>query len=403
MRPFAGLVPAGLLLAASALTAQQPVSRAQAIASAVARGPRVAFAAADTGLALGQLLAARAFPNPTLSASYSKSVPQYHFDLDLPLEYPWLRSSRIGSAKAARVSAGYRFAFERAATILDADTAYTRALAEQALSQLSHRNAIAADSLRRIAVARRDAGDASDLDVEQASVFAGTQANAAINDSLDLLSALLSLQLVMGLGADSVQLALADSLGPPPRDTTTVPGALTLLEAAARADLEAAELAVRTERRNVFAAPSLVAGFETHDPSGGEPGTLPTFGISLPLPLFNRNRGPIVLAEAERDRARAALALAKIQASSQIARGLRERDLALARVTRDQQLVASATRVVAMSLIAYREGAATLSSVLQAQQDARDILRAYIEDLASAWNAVALIRLLSLTPEERPR
>jgi cobalt-zinc-cadmium efflux system outer membrane protein len=403
MRPVWGLVTVGALFAHCGLSAQQTVSRAEAIAAAVARGPRVAFAAADTTAALGQLHAARAFPNPTFSASYTKSTPQYHFDLDLPLEYPWLRSSRIGSARAARVSAGYRFAFERAATALDADTAYTRALAEQALAALSHRSAIAADSLRQIAVARRDAGDASDLDVEQASVFAGTQANAAITDSLDLLSAILSLQLVMGLGADSVRLVLSDSLGPPPADPTNAPAGATLLEAAARADLEAAELGVRTERRNVLGAPSLVAGFETHDPSGDEPGTLPTFGIAIPLPLFNRNRGAIVLAEAERDRARAALVFARTQASTQIARGLRERDLALARVTRDQQLVASALRVVTMSLIAYREGAATLSSVLQAQQDARDILRAYIEDLASAWNAVALIRLLTLTPEEKTR
>lgn len=403
MRPVWGLVLAFTVLSASVTSAQQSVTRAEAIAAALARGPRVAFAAADTTVARGQLYSARAFPNPTLSASYSKSTPQYHFDLDLPLEYPWLRSSRIGAARAAMASAGYRFTFERAAATLDADTAYTRALAQQALAQLSSRSAIAADSLRRIAIARRDAGDASDLDVEQASVFAGTQANAAINDSLDLLSALLSLQLIMGLGADSLRLGLSDSLGPPPADATVAPAGVTLLEAAARADLEAAELSVRTERRNVFSAPSVVAGFETHDPTGSEPGTLPTFGLALPLPLFNRNKGAIVLAEAERDRARAGLALARIQSNTQIARGLRERDGALARVDRDRQLVASATRVVTMSLVAYREGAATLSSVLQAQQDARDILRAYIGDLASAWNAVAIIRLLTLTPEPESR
>ena len=130
MRPVIGLVLAGAQFATGVLSAQHPVSRSEAIAAALARGPRVAFAAADTTVALGQLYSARAFPNPTLSASYSKSTPQYHFDLDLPLEYPWLRSSRIGAARAARVSAGYRFSFERAAATLDADTAYTRALAQ---------------------------------------------------------------------------------------------------------------------------------------------------------------------------------------------------------------------------------------------------------------------------------
>lgn len=99
MRRIVGLAVGSTLLAASHLAAQRsPVTRADAIAAALARGPRVAFAAADTSAALGQFHAARAFPNPALSAVYSRSTPQYHVTVDLPLEYPWLRASRIGVA-----------------------------------------------------------------------------------------------------------------------------------------------------------------------------------------------------------------------------------------------------------------------------------------------------------------
>ncbi len=374
-----------------------PITRHEAIATALAQGARLRLAAADTTAALGQLFTARMFPNPALSAGYSKSVPRYHFSLDLPLEYPWQRSARIGAARAGRTSAGYRYRFERAATALDADTAYTRALVAQARARLSRRNAQDADSLRQIAAARRDAGDASDLDVELASIFAGQQANTATTDSLDLLTALLGLQVIMGQSADSVRISLADSLAPPPPDRTAVPSEPPLSVAAATTDLEAAELALRAERRNVFGPPSLSAGFENYDPEGSEPGILPTVGVSIPFPLFNRNRGPIVTALADRDRAQAALALARVEAAAEIARALRDRDLALARVNRDQGLVASANRVANLSLIAYREGAAPLANVLEAQRNAREVLAGYLDDLAAAWTAIAVVRLVTLS------
>src|SRR5213079_1358248 len=103
---------------------------------------------------------------------------------DLPVDYVWLRGTRVQSAEAARAAAQYRYQFARAAIALDADTTYTRALAVLALAQLSRRTAQDADSLRRMAIARRDAGDASDLDVELATVNAGQHANVAAADSL---------------------------------------------------------------------------------------------------------------------------------------------------------------------------------------------------------------------------
>jgi cobalt-zinc-cadmium efflux system outer membrane protein len=141
----------------------------------------------------------------------------------------------------------------------------------------------------------------------------------------------------------------------------------------------------------------VLAGFETRDPSGSEKGILPTFGISLPLPLLNRNRGPIAEANAERSRARAELELARLESTAQIARAFRERDAAFARVGRDQPLVASANRVAAMSLTAYRAGASSLPNVFEAQRNAREVLAQYIDDVAAALIANSTVRLLTLT------
>ncbi len=154
-----------LTVGAPSLTAQQALTRSEAVAAAEARGSRLALARADTTISAATLAQARMFENPTASASYSKSTPQYHASLDLPLDFLWLRGARAAAAREALAAARFHFAFERAAARFDADTAYTRVLAAQAHARLSRRNAQDADSLLRMATVRRDAGDASDLDV----------------------------------------------------------------------------------------------------------------------------------------------------------------------------------------------------------------------------------------------
>jgi cobalt-zinc-cadmium efflux system outer membrane protein len=175
----------------------------------------------------------------------------------------------------------------------------------------------------------------------------------------------------------------------------------TLNEIAASAALESATLAERFQRRSLWSQPSVSVGFEYKDPD--QTGLLPTFGVGIGLPLFDRNRGPIAQAESERIRAEAELRLARIEARNDIAHATRERENALARVVRDRTLVTSANRVVSMSLTAYQEGASSLPNVLEAQRTARDILAQYIDDLASAWIATAELRALAASASSTSR
>jgi outer membrane protein, heavy metal efflux system len=345
-----------------------------------------------------------------LALGYSKDVPQYHVTVELPVDYPWVRRPRVRSAEATREAAQLRFSVERAGIALEADTLYTKVLAARAHMELSRRNALDADSLRRIAIARRNAGDASDLDVELATVTAGQQENVAAADSLTLLSALLDLQTVIGVESERVEIVPVDSLTLAPLfaggtdgdnagpAATTVP----ISVAAAGRALVAAELTLRQQRRSLFALPGLTFGFDTRDPSHETRGLLPVVGVALPLPLLNRNRGAVALAEAERARARAQLDLARAESRARIGRALRERTTALARVRRDTLLATAAERVAAMSLTAYREGAASLPNVLEAQRSARDVRSQFVDDLAQAWIATATLRVVSMTSASTP-
>ncbi|HET7187277.1 MAG TPA: TolC family protein, partial [Gemmatimonadaceae bacterium] len=258
-------------------------------------------------------------------------------------------------------------------------------------------------------------------------ITAGQQWNVTATDSLTFMSAVLTVQTLMGIPADSATLILVDSLRLPMRDavapspridsiaaTPSAPpeylaGALLASGApsvsstmpsiaAAEASLTAAELAIARERRGVLGVPSVQLGVEWGDPAEDPPNKLlPTIGVSIPLPLFNRNQGPIAQAQAERERARAELAATRLAVRQRLVEGLRERESLRARVTRDQTLVVSAERVASKSLTAYREGASALPAVLEARRTARDVLAQYIDDVAALLTVESELRALTQT------
>ncbi len=406
-----------------------PLTRLAAIDTALIRGARLALARADSLMARALQGTAHEYPNPVANLTYTRDEPHYHGILNFAFDYPWIRDARVRAADANYRSATYRYAFERAAAQFEVDTMYTRALAALAHARVSGRNALDADSLRRLAVIRRESGDASDMDVELASVNAGQQINVAASDSLAALGALLDLQAIVGLPADRQVVALADTLEVPdtsqlasnaggaslqftrnggaPRQPTAaaasggVPGSseVPLQVAAAQAALQSEESNLSLARGSVLAQPSFQAGVEYGDPT--QPFLLPTFGVSIPLPLFNRNGGEIQLATASRDRAVAELDLARREAAAQSAQARRELHIALARTERDRELLAAAQRVVAGSLTAFAEGATALPSVLEAQRSAREALGQYVDDLAAANMAAGEVRLFKLSATSR--
>jgi cobalt-zinc-cadmium efflux system outer membrane protein len=379
------------------VSAQTPLTRSAAIDAAFDRGARLGVAQADTAIASAALIAARALPNPTLNGSYSRSLPTWHVSADIPIDFPMLRKLRVRSAQVGLQAAQLKLLFNRAMIAMEADTAYTRTLSAREKLVLSRRNALDADSLLHMVERRRDAGDASDMDVELARVNAGQQTNLATDDSLTQISTLLDLQAALGYVDDRVTIAPTDSLtAPPAPPAPATPAATSLDVEAARLSLDAAAANARLQHRSIWSQLSISPGFEYGDPS--QPGLLPTIGVGIAVPLFDRNKGQIAQAEAERLKAQAELRLAQVDARNALSHATREREIALGKVARDRVLITSAERVAAMALTAYREGASSLPNVLDAQRTAREVLSQYIDDLAAAWVATAELRVFSYTP-----
>ncbi|MGH7593183.1 MAG: TolC family protein, partial [Gemmatimonadales bacterium] len=261
------LCVSGAPLGRAAAQQTATVTREQAIAGALAHNPRLAAARADTQVASAKITTAGAPADPTLSAGYSKDIPQYHVTLALPLGDFLLVPARVRAARAGQRASRYRQRFEIAAVALDADTTYTRALATLARARLSTRNAQDADSLRRMVVARRDAGAASDMDVELAMLVAGQQANAAAADSVAARATLLALQSVMGIGPAGVVVTPVDSLDAPAGIADLAiappPAEATLRVAGSAAALQSAVLYTQVQHRYLVGALGVNAGFDT--------------------------------------------------------------------------------------------------------------------------------------------
>jgi cobalt-zinc-cadmium efflux system outer membrane protein len=379
------------------LVAQQPLTRAEAIQLGLGASPRVVAIGADTLAAVARLRTAREYPNPSFTASYSRSVPQNHFGLEFPLDLPPIRSARVRAAESGRTSARYSFLAARAAIELDIDTMYTTAQGAELRAALSRETAADAGKLLSETKVRRDAGDASVLDVNLADVAAAQAANVASADSLEAVDTRLELQAAMGLRGDSAIVLLQDSLRSPlgsaPTDRTPIVSPPAV--AAASAALTAAQQTLTFERRSVVGLPAIQLGAEGRDPTGSEKGILPTFGFVLPLPLFNRNGGAIATAHAEVTRAQADLAITRLAASAQLARAYRMLSVTQGRITRDSTVLAAATRNVAMTERAYAEGEMAIGDILEARRAQHDAQAQYVTDLVAANVGAALVRVLT--------
>jgi cobalt-zinc-cadmium efflux system outer membrane protein len=384
------LITASVAGAAQA-SAQRPVTLAEAITAAERSAPSLAVTRADSMGARADLALARAFPNPLLSPGYSRSVPRFHLELEQPFDYPWVRAPRIRAAEIASSATGLLTAAERASVRYRVEVAYAQAAGVAAVAELSRQNVLTGEELVRSVQARHAAGDVSELDVELARVTLGQLRSAALTDSLAAIETILSLQSLMGLPTDRVEITPADSLTAVVSPPVAAPAAFRVTAAERR--LAAAQTRLLATRRGRLPAPSLRVGFERGDPS--EPGLLPTLGVSLPLPLWNSGRAEVEQARAMEARAEAELASLRRETNLAVAAAQRQRSIAFARIEVDRTTVASAQRVATLSLTAYREGAYPVATVLEAQRSVREALRGYQEDLMLHWTAEAAYRLVT--------
>ncbi|MBB5886184.1 TolC family protein [Xanthomonas sp. LMG 8992] len=292
-----GLAPAALAMAQTAPSYDSLLQRLDELP-----GTRAGTALAEAADARAEQ--ARALPNPTLSWSTEDAAgsgayagmgkAQTVLTLSQPLELWGQRGARIGAARADADAAAMRGTQSRsdaagvlASAYAQAESALRRyALAEEALG-LIRDDAAAVDAMvaqgrepqLRAVQARSEVADAS----------------AALDEALAFRDAALARLAAIALletPVQSLDSGLLDRPPPSPRaaDTAALPVRIAAAEA------KAADRQVEVERKRALPALSLTAAQTRFREDRAHAYTL---GVSLSVPLFDRNRGGIRAAGAE--------------------------------------------------------------------------------------------------------
>lgn len=336
-----------------------------------ADAPRLAEADATIARASGLSEQARARPNPTvglLTENVAGSSPYRGFDrAETTLQYS--QPFELGGKRAARIAAGEAGVAAARAQGLAARIAFAEELAR------AYAAAEVAD--RRIGIAEDEVEEAeADLKAAKALVGAGKEARlrevqadgalATAGSDLETarsnrISAYARLSALAGVAEPWTSLAapLLDRRAPVPPS-----GATNAVVVAAEAERAVAERRVMVERTR--ANPD-IAGTIGVRRLEGESATAVLAGVSVPLHIFDRNRGNIAAASAELRGAEARAAIARNDAVAEArsaAAGLVAADARVAAAVTAQRIAQETYR---LARLAYQGGKAPLAELLTAR------------------------------------
>lgn len=317
---------AALLALAPSILADPPAQAAPPLAAridlpealrlAAELHPDIRSAEADRHAAEGRLLEARTYPfNPEIGAEAGParnaelSTSNASIGLRQTLELGGKRSKRSAAASARLEASTGLSAWTRIAVLVRVRRTYGLAiLARHRLTSAREAEAIASE-LKAAADERLRLGAGTLLELNVTTAAAGRARAERVAAELALTDAQIALGAAVGDPA-RVELEPAEDRLPvfvamPDDEAAFVERALAARPdlASARRDVQAAEAEVRLA--DSAAVPDLTLGV-TQSREGIDDARSTSFGVSLPIPLFNRNQGPRVVARAALERSRAA-------------------------------------------------------------------------------------------------
>jgi len=366
------LLFAGALAMASGPALAEPVSLSDALARGQDVSPRIAKAKAELKAAEGRAIQAGVRPNPTLSAeveNFSGTGPYRTFgqaEMTVAVSQPF----ELGGKRRARkdVAAAERAFAEIAVRKAEADLAYDISVAHAELRAGEDRDELARDildravELVRIAETLVDVGRDPPLTKFRADALLAEARAEKLRADAGLLVARQRLSLLIG-SADPALSAVVSDMPVPAALPTGVQG---LDERLATAERDAAEARVRLAQAEGVPDITASGGLRTFRESRD---TAFVVGISVPLPVFNRNGGNIAAARADNDAAEAMLARTRLD--TRFSR--REAELMLAAASERVAALSGASlfqvsEAARVAGIGYQQGKFTLVELIAAQE-----------------------------------
>jgi cobalt-zinc-cadmium efflux system outer membrane protein len=406
---LAGLIAVGLALGnPTEATAQSTrgFRMSDALAQAAGGNPRLAAARIEITMADGRRIQAGAIPNPELSVELDNAFgsgiyrglrsAETTLQLSQVIEFRGKRGARVAAGTAETDQAIWQFEALRLEVLTDVASTYINVVAAQRRLQVYDAHIAALNRLLPLLQRRVDAGATSPVDTARAQAAADLLRADRERVGAALAVARLELASLMGLpkpsfgrpSGDLSRTTRAPSLSAVIAMVDALPQLVrwTALRAQRDAELILARLKPYPDVR-------VSGGWRHYNDTGDDAVRL---GLSLSLPVFDRNTGGIIEAEAARtkveaDRAagKAALILTLSRAYETLSGALRELDIlrgsALPNVRRAQDAMEQG----------YEQGRFTLLEYLDVQNT---VTQASLRELEALLNYhVAVVTIEGLT------
>lgn len=368
----AAITPTALAQTPPTVSVSRGMTLADALRLAEERSPVIAAAQADVAAAEGRTLQAGLRPNPEASLEFENFGGQRSYSgfdstettlaLSQRFELGDKRRSRRNAAGALVDTARIRLAVARAEIAKEVRDGFAQAMAARERLVLAEENKERASELSRVASELVDAGREPPLRALRAEAdLSGFEAELETARA-EYEASRRALAVIWG-DADIGE--LTGELAAEEAPSGAVDPEMSLDVRLAAAELHAAELGARREASAGRPDVTAELGIRRFEEDRSQAAI---FGLSIPLPINDRNQGNVAAARSEAVSSAARLARARAEAARQILVAENSRRAADARLLTLERAVSRTAEALGLAKRGYEAGKFSLLDVLDAQE-----------------------------------
>lgn len=388
-----------------------PLTLKAALELALGANPELSAAERELEALEATIVQARVRPNPeisTLIEDTRRATRTTTLQLNQPIELGGKRAARIGAAERGRDAASLELDAKRAEIRAAVTAAFFDVLVAQERLRLAQASVELAQRATAAAVRRVTAGKVSPVEETKARVAeAGVRVELALAAS-ELATARKRLAGTWGNPAPRFERAEGDPEALPP--LPALDGLNARLAASpnllrARSEVERRQALVEVERSRRIPDMTVSLGAKRSEELGLNQAIL---GVSVPIPVFNRNQGNLLEALRRTDKARDELAAAGTRLSNELVQAHERLNAARQEVDSLQKnILPGAQSAYDAATKGFELGKFSFLEVLDAQRTSFQAKSQYLRALSEAHRAAAEIeRVLGdaspITPATKP-
>jgi cobalt-zinc-cadmium efflux system outer membrane protein len=365
------------MLLVSSVAAEEALTLPDVLRIALSDNPLISAWDAKVKAGEGGLLSARAFPNPEIGGEvaritrYDPGRNEGSVELSQPFEFPSKRRYRRQAAEMDLKALSYEREALKLNLIFEVKASFYGLLLAKKNLEVAQDNEKSAGTLLSSAQIRVEVGEAPEFELIKAQVERARASNEVRKAHSQVLLAQATLNSLMGRSA-SAPLEVTGELQSAPQEI----GLSDLIQKALEAHplVQQQNYLLQKQARLLDLAKSsrypdlTVTGFYEWEIESERAGV----GLSVPLPIWYRQKGEIGSAAAEKARAEAELRSLQNETARTVTEAYERYDIAkdLIQVF-TQQLLQQAEETRRIAEISYREGASGILDLIEAQRTAR--------------------------------